>query len=87
MKFILAALFLAFGSQTSESYRILGLFPHPALSHFRAFQPLLEELAKVGHDVVVVSHFPQKNVPNNYRDFVLDQNQILTDTAPVEEVS
>lgn len=76
------------GSQASEAkFSVLGLFPHPALSHFRAFQPLLRELAERGHDVFVVSHFPEENAPENYRDFVLDQSQIITAAYSVEEVS
>lgn len=87
MKFFYVLLLTAIGSRTSESYRILGLFPHPAISHFRAFQPLLRELADLGHDVVVVSHFPEKNAPANYRDLVLDQSQIMTAAYTVDEVS
>lgn len=87
MKYLLFVLLIALGSRISESYRILGLFPHPAISHFRAFQPLLIELATLGHEVVVVSHFPHKNAPENYRDLVLDQSDIMTDSAPVDEVS
>lgn len=86
MKIIHILLFIVLGSRTSESYRILGLFPHPAISHFRAFEPLLVELASLGHEVVVVSHFPEKNAPENYRDLVLNQNDIMTGSASVEEV-
>lgn len=87
MNFFQFLLLIGFGSRISESYRILGLFPHPAISHFRAFQPLLIELAALGHEVVVVSHFPDKNAPGNYRDLVLDQNDIMTNSFPVDEVS
>lgn len=87
MKFIYVLLLIVLRSQTSESHRILGLFPHPAISHFRAFQPLLRELAEKGHEVVVVSHFPEKNAPESYRDFVLDQSQVMTGAYSVDEVS
>lgn len=89
MKLIYVLLSIAvLGSQASEAkFSVLGLFPHPALSHFRAFQPLLRELAERGHDVFVVSHFPEENAPENYRDFVLDQSQIITAAYSVEEVS
>jgi glucuronosyltransferase len=80
-------LLVVLGSRLSESYRILGLFPHPAISHFRAFQPLLVELAALGHEVFVVSHFPFKNAPENYRDLVLDQSDIMTGSFSVDEVS
>jgi glucuronosyltransferase len=87
MKTFIFLLFFALRSLSSEGFRILGVFPHPAISHFRAFQPLLVELAALGHDVVVVSHFPDTNAPDNYRDLVLDQSDIMTSTASVEEVS
>lgn len=87
MKLIWLLLLIAFGSQTSECFRVLGLFPHPAISHFQAFQPLLKQLANNGHEVYVVSHFPETNSRDNYQDFVLDQSQVLTASYPVDEVS
>lgn len=51
--------------------RILGLFPHPGHSHFFVFQPVLRALADAGHDVTVVSRFPEKNPPPNYKDLTL----------------
>lgn len=65
-------MFLLLQSQTSDSLNILGIFPHPAISHFKVFQPLLRELAVRGHDVSVVSHFPNNDVSENYHDFTLD---------------
>ena len=45
-----------------HSYRILGLFPHPASSHVNVFYPLMKGLALKGHEVTFVSHykFPDK---------------------------
>lgn len=87
MRLICVLLFIVVGSQTSDSYRVLGIFPHPAISHFRAFHPVLRELANVGHDVVVVSHFPESNPLPNYRDLVLDRSDIMTAAFTVDEVS
>lgn len=88
MRFVVTLLALAaLGSHSSECARILGLFIHPAISHFRFFQPVLRGLADVNHDVYVVSHFPEKNAPANYHDFMLDQSQIMTDSMSVDEVS
>ena len=78
-------LLIALGSQASESLKVLGIFPHPALSHFRSFQPLLLELANRGHEVFVVSHFAELNAPKNYNDFALS-NLSETPTLPVEDV-
>lgn len=73
----------------AERYRFLGIFPHPAVSHFSAFEPLLTELSARGHHVYVVSHFPTKTMPppENYHDFPLDPSEIMTSTAPADEVS
>lgn len=55
----------------TSGYKILGLFPHPATSHFNVFQPILRDLANRGHEVTVVSHFPDPNPPKNYKDLTL----------------
>lgn len=61
----------------SNAYRILGLFPHPAISHYRVFEPILIGLAEAGHNVTVFSHFPSKVVRTNFTD-VLMPGEILT---------
>lgn len=87
MKSLVLVILFAFGSHTTDSHRILGVFIHPAISHFRTFQPVLEELANRGHEVYVVSYFSSNNSPPNYHDFVLDNtDDILTGTGKVEEV-
>lgn len=53
------------------AYKILGIFPHAGKSHFDGFQPLLEALASKGHEVTVISHFPQEQPLNNYKDISL----------------
>ncbi len=35
-----------------DGIRILGIFPHAALSHFKAFQPILVGLAERGLDFI-----------------------------------
>lgn len=40
--------------------RILGIFPFPGASHFAMHGRIMRELAKSGHEVDVVSHFPAK---------------------------
>ncbi|XP_043268662.1 UDP-glucosyltransferase 2-like [Venturia canescens] len=59
--------------QPRESYgaRILGLFPLQGKSHFVMCETLMRALAARGHQVDVVSHFPLKNPPPNYRDISL----------------
>lgn len=39
--------------------KIAAVFGHLGKSHFDVFRPLIEELARRGHEVTVVSHFPR----------------------------
>lgn len=55
----------------ADGIRVLGLFPHPAISHFRFFEPVLRGLADAGHDVTVVGLFPWKGAPDNYHDVII----------------
>ncbi|PSN46987.1 hypothetical protein C0J52_17341 [Blattella germanica] len=66
----LAFIFLA---GTTEAARILALFQFNGKSHFVMFEALLKGLAAKGHDVVVVSHFPQKNPVQNYTDISVEE--------------
>uniref|UniRef100_A0A2H8TJX5 UDP-glucuronosyltransferase 2C1 n=1 Tax=Melanaphis sacchari TaxID=742174 RepID=A0A2H8TJX5_9HEMI len=52
---------------TSAS-NILVFMPMPFKSHIRGFQPLFEELAHRGHNVTVVSSYPQNRQIANYTD-------------------
>jgi glucuronosyltransferase len=56
---------------TISSHRILGLFPHPGLSHFHFFQPVMKALAEAGHEVTVVSQFQNLEPIENYHDELL----------------
>lgn len=55
------------------AHRILGLFPHPGASHFHFFHPIMRGLAEAGHEVTVVSHFPNKPALENYKDELLSE--------------
>lgn len=54
-----------------SSSRILALFPYIGKSHFDVYEPYVRELAARGHQVVVLSHFPQKHPVANYTDISL----------------
>lgn len=43
---------------SNESARILAVYPTPSISHQVVFRPLMQELAKRGHDVVVITADP-----------------------------
>lgn len=57
-----------FTSRHAHSYKILGLFPYPAKSHYACFDPLMLELAKRGHRVTVYSPFPKTHRIPNYEE-------------------
>lgn len=45
--------------------------PFPTFSHLNAFLPILKELANRGHNVTMVSPYPQKKPIPNFRDIVM----------------
>ncbi|ALC39363.1 CG17322, partial [Drosophila busckii] len=57
-------------AQTS-GLNVLGLFPHPAVSHFQFFQPIMRRLAELGHKVDVLSPFKDANPLPGYKDYAL----------------
>ncbi|XP_065075736.1 UDP-glycosyltransferase UGT5-like [Ochlerotatus camptorhynchus] len=72
----------------SSAYRILGLFAHPGLSHFKVFQPIMRALAESGHHVTVVSYFPNLDDPHpNYKDYAFQGQDILTNAFNLEGFS
>ncbi|XP_037300055.1 UDP-glycosyltransferase UGT5 isoform X5 [Manduca sexta] len=55
-------------SSVSDAARILGFFPTPSISHQVAFRPLVHELARRGHEVIVVTTdpvYPKGQAPKN----------------------
>lgn len=65
---LLQPLFLA---NNAGAYRILGIFPASAYSHYALASRLMKALAEKGHDVTVISPFKEKNPPKSYREIVL----------------
>lgn len=71
-----------------DSARILAVFPHSGKSHFDVFEPLVVALADRGHDVTVISYFPQKVRINNYRDIGLQEvSPLYVNALPFEAVA
>lgn len=48
----------------SEAARILAVFPAPFISHQLTFRPLTEELARLGHEVTIITPDPAYSVEN-----------------------
>lgn len=55
-------------SNLVDSAKILSIFHTPSKSHWILGQNLLKNLANAGHEITVISPFPLKNPPKNYRD-------------------
>lgn len=58
----------------AQCAKILVVFPMPAYSHFSLGFRLSKELADRGHQVTVISPYPQKNPIKNYRDIPVTEN-------------
>lgn len=72
LRFLLSLLMLTASFNYINCYNILGIFIHPGKSHFDMFYPLMRSLAERGHNVTVISHFPDKNPVQGYKDVVLE---------------
>nr|XP_014286924.1 UDP-glucuronosyltransferase 2B17-like [Halyomorpha halys] len=67
----------------AKSARILAFFPQGTPSHHFIFRPVIEGLAKNGHDVVYVSAFPYKELPENITQIDLSNYDIMSEFADV----
>ncbi|KAF2890120.1 hypothetical protein ILUMI_14894, partial [Ignelater luminosus] len=73
MKFVLISVAFIYFLNPIEGIRILGIFPAPSYSHFILGHTLMKELASRGHEVTVISPFPQKTPIKNYKDVDLSK--------------
>ncbi|XP_018325094.1 UDP-glucuronosyltransferase 2B30 [Agrilus planipennis] len=55
----------------TNGLKILGLFSHSGKSHHQVFEPLLVALSEKGHDVTVISFFPQEKPRPRFKDISL----------------
>lgn len=69
-----------------SSLKILGIFPHEGKSHYDVFEPLLKTLAQKGHEVTVVSHFPQKNPIPRFKDISIRQESIYLNVINIDRI-
>ncbi|EZA57272.1 UDP-glucuronosyltransferase 2B31 [Ooceraea biroi] len=51
-----------------DGARILAIFPFQAKSHYNVYEPLLKRLSARGHEIVAVTHFPQRTRLANFTD-------------------
>ncbi|XP_065222649.1 UDP-glucosyltransferase 2-like isoform X2 [Planococcus citri] len=57
-----------YSSSSCEGARILGVFPIGGISHYAPAEAVLKALAARGHDVTVISSYPQKTPLKNFHD-------------------
>lgn len=81
---IVALIFLTTPSIDCKRKKILGLFPHPGVSHFHFFHPIMRGLAERGHEVTVLSHFPDKSPPIGYTDVPLTGRETLSNSVDLK---
>lgn len=55
-----------------NGYKILGIFPTTGRSHYITGGALMKGLAAAGHEVTVISPFPQDKPVKNFRDINTD---------------
>jgi glucuronosyltransferase len=55
----------------NDGAKILGMFPIPAKSHLMVHKALMLELARRGHEITMVSGFPENKPVPNYTDIVV----------------
>lgn len=50
-----------------NSYKILGVFPFAATSHYIVGSSLMKGLAEKGHDVTIIAAFKEKSPIKNFK--------------------
>ncbi|XP_022175455.1 UDP-glucuronosyltransferase 2B10-like [Myzus persicae] len=69
MKYVGLLLVAVLGAlSTTDSANILGVFPINGRSHWVVYESLMKALAARGHNVTVITSFPQKTPLANYTD-------------------
>lgn len=66
MKWFTSLISLCFYYEIVQSYNILAIFPLQAGSHYVMYERVLKALVAKGHEVDVVSHYPQKTKLQGY---------------------
>ncbi|XP_054278190.1 UDP-glucosyltransferase 2-like [Macrosteles quadrilineatus] len=70
-KTVLTSLTLCCFLAVTQGAEILAFAVSNSYSHFTVMEPLFLQLAARGHQITVVSSFPQKNPPPNYHDIAV----------------
>lgn len=68
---LLLSIILQFSCNSVSAYKYLAVLPTYARSHFSVGSSLMKALAEKGHEVYVISPYPQKHPIENYHDIPL----------------
>jgi len=68
----------------SSAYRFIGVIPFQSPSHFIIFETLMKGLVSKGHQVDVISAFPQKRPYPNYTDIAELKSSALRNNMSYE---
>lgn len=69
----LFAILLLFALTSANAYRILGVFPTAATSHYKIGSALMKGLAAKGHNVTMVAAYTEKHTIDNYSSIHLKE--------------
>lgn len=73
---------------TVQCYNILAIFPHPGMSHWLFFRPIIEELVRRGHEVTLLSYFGLEDAQLkgriNYHEHLFKGAPALTNTRDLK---
>lgn len=79
MKLFCFALTILAGFIHVDGFKVLGVLPFGSNSHFAIGHAIMTNLIKAGHEVTVISMYPQKKPVENYRDInvkdILDKRE------------
>lgn len=56
-----------------SSYKILGVFPFAASSHYIVGSALMKGLAEKGHDVTIIAAFKEKSPIKNFKTVLIPE--------------
>lgn len=70
MFFFIATIF------TTDSYKILGIFPSFDRTNYLTYRGLFRELANRNHEVTLISHYQMPDTSASYKDILLSDNQV-----------
>lgn len=79
---------LSSSSSTVECHNILAIFPHPGMSHWLFFRPIVTELVRRNHNVTLLSYFgivdEEMKSRDNYHEYLFKEDGFLTNTFDLQ---